>query len=303
MLYPIIIPVNHDIYQSLRRGEIGSLPLPDRALWRLSGSDRVRYLNGQVTNDVARLKEGETLYAAVCTAKGRMTGDIFVGASTDALWIDADISLRESLGVRLEKYIIADDAVLEDVSDHWRVSHVFGSRKPEAKSGRFVSSNRRSGLAGFDVWQEGREFFHAGLAVPAEIAETLRLEHGLPRWGAEMTEETLPPEAGMDRNGISYTKGCYVGQETIARIKSIGHVNKQLVVLESSDKIAPERGAELCVDDKVVGKITSSGFSPALEKGIALGYVQRQHAGDGQSFQCAGQILKMIEPPLSLPLT
>jgi len=291
--------MNTDIYQSLRQGESGSIALTDRALWRLTGADRVRYLNGQVTNDVASMKEGTALYAAVCTAKGRMAGDVFIGASADALWIDADLSLRESLGARLEKYIIADDAVLEDVTGDWRLTHVFGE---DEKFSQAAFRNPRFGLPAVDVWMNyDATKIVRGIEVSADIAEILRIEHGLPKWGAEMTEETLPPEAGMDRNGISYTKGCYVGQETIARIKSIGHVNKVLVVLEAADRSIPKTGAELRAGEQSVGKTTSSGYSPALEKGIALGYVQRQHAVVGGSFECGGLTLKMIEPPLPLP--
>src|SRR5689334_22524992 len=137
------------IYEKLRAGEPGSLPL-DRALWWLTGNDRVRYLNGQTTNDVAKLEKGKTLYAAVTNAKGKMEGDIFVGASDDALWIDAASVLREKLGGRIEKYIISDDATLEDATDDWKLTHVFGA-KPNLAENMFAFENPRFGLKGFDV--------------------------------------------------------------------------------------------------------------------------------------------------------
>ena len=100
-------------------GEALTAVLSPRALWRLTGPDAARYLNGQVTNDVASLADGHACYAAVCTAKGRMEGDVSIALQGGAFYLDADPILRESLGARLEKYLIADDAVFEDVSDLW----------------------------------------------------------------------------------------------------------------------------------------------------------------------------------------
>jgi folate-binding protein YgfZ len=288
--------MNLDTYRRILAGERVSFALAPRASWKLSGPDAERYLNGQVTNDIPRLTPGHAFYAAVCTAKGRMDGDLTIAKHGTDFYLDADPALRESLGARLDKFLIADDAVFEDISDDWNLTHVFGAPPPPAPESGFVITNARFALAGHDVWTPGTTAPEHGLAADADVIESLRLENGLPRWGAELTANTLPPEAGPHMlAAISYTKGCYVGQETIARLKSVGHVNKTLVFLRSATTQFPPVGAKLRHDGKDVGAVTSSGFSPRLEKGIALAYVQRQHAADGITLHADG--LDMIISP------
>jgi folate-binding protein YgfZ len=267
-------------------------------LWRLTGPDAARYLNGQVTNDVARLADGQACYAAVCTAKGRMEGDVSIALHSGEFYLDADPVLRESLGARLEKYLIADDAVFEDVSGSWILLHVFGGATPSATDPGFVIAHNRFGIPGYDVWDPIRKGLGAiDAPVENDILETLRLEQGIPRWGAELTTATLPPEAGPHMlEAISYTKGCYVGQETIARLKSVGHVNRSLVFLKSDSAAFPAVGAKLKQGDHEVGVVTSSGYSPRLEKGIALGYANRQAAASGALLQADGLNLTLTAP-------
>jgi folate-binding protein YgfZ len=294
-----MFPMNLDLYHRVLAGETLTFALSPRALWRLTGPDRVRYLNGQVTNDVADLTDGQTCYAAVCTAKGRMEGDLYITAHDAEFCLDADAALLESLGARLEKYLIADDAAFEDISNQWSLSHVFGVTAPPPPPVGFVVPNPRFGIPGHDVWNATSGTVIVGDTLSADIVETLRLEHGIPRWGAELTPNTLPPEAGPRLlAAISYTKGCYVGQETIARLKSVGHVNKTLVFLQSESAAFPAPGAKLIYDEKEVGTVTSSGYSPRLEKGIALAYVQIKAAETGISLAADG-IGLTVSTPLS----
>lgn len=291
--------MNIGSYNRILAGESLTAVLSPRALWRLTGPDAARYLNGQVTNDVTRLADGKACYAAVCTAKGRMEGDVSIALHAGDFFLDADAVLRESLGARLDKYLIADDAAFEDVSDTWSLSHVFGATPPSAPEGGFVVANTRFGLPGYDVWSATPNPVLTGTVVEPDVIETLRIEHGLPRWGAELTTNTLPPEAGPHMlEAISYTKGCYVGQETIARLKSVGHVNRTLVFLKSDSASFPPPETKLKQDEKEVGSVTSSGFSPRLEKGIAIGFVQRQAAMDGASLQ-ADSLNLTVGPALS----
>jgi folate-binding protein YgfZ len=290
--------MNPDLYRRIIAGESAAALLSPRALWRLGGPDAERYLNGQVTNDVARLADGQGCYAAVCTAKGRMEGDVSIAKHDGAFYLDADATMRESLGARLDKYLIADDALFEDVSDEWNLRHVFGATAPAASANGFVIAYTRFGIAGHDVWTPASEIKFTELVADAEIVETLRIENAIPLWGAELTTNTLPPEAGPHMvQAISYTKGCYVGQETIARLKSVGHVNRLLVFLESGSKDFPAPGTKLKQGEAEVGVVTSSVFSPRLEKGIALGYCQYKLANTG-TVLLAGELPMTISSPL-----
>jgi len=289
--------MNVDLYKRVVTGEPMTHVLTGQSLWQLSGPDRERYLNGQVTQDVAALVGDEASLAAVCTAKGRMEGALWIAMHGHAYFLDADPSLRESLGARLEKYLIADDAAFEDISDSWSLSHIFGAAAPAAPETGFVIRHPRYGLPGHDVWIPGSGAVVVGDRVDDDVVETLRLEHGIPRWGAELTPQTLPPEAGpVMLRAISYTKGCYVGQETIARLKSVGHVNRTLVFLRSAGAEVAVAGTKLVAGEKEVGTVTSSGFSPRLGVGIALGYVPTALAAEGTALQAADVQLTVGRP-------
>jgi len=290
--------MNLDLYYRIVAGEAHTRVLSPRAIWRLTGPDAQRYLNGQVTNDVAILADGQVCYAAVCTAKGRMEGDLFITFHGTQYFLDADIALRENLDARLQKYLIADDAVFENIDDSWSLSHVFGAASPPVPETSFVIPHQRFGLPGHDVWIPSPGTVIVGETVPDDVIETLRLEYGFPRWGAELTANTLPPEAGPRLiDSISYTKGCYVGQETIARLKSVGHVNRTLVFLQSDSASFPAAGTKLMQADHEIGMVTSAGYSPRSEKGIALGYVQRQAAVNGTTLS-ANDLTLTVSTPL-----
>jgi folate-binding protein YgfZ len=262
------------------------IDLSVRAKWHLTGADRVRYLNGQVTNDIRRAAGDSAMVACVTTAKGRLCGVVYISAAADFLRVDAEGELREALTARLERYIIADDVTLEDVTEQECLFHVLpaGGEKPVI-DGAEVRGANRFGRAGFDVIapqaEHGRvtESLSAGHALlPGEIAEVLRIEAGAPRWGAELTEETLPAEAGLDGTAIDFHKGCYIGQEVISRIKSVGHVNRQLTGLAADAPLAPG----MTLHDgagTAVGEITSAGWSFGLESWAGLGYLKRGFAG------------------------
>ncbi len=289
--------MNPETYRRLVAGEALTLVMAGEALWRLSGPDRVRYLNGQVTQDVTALPEDQAHLAAVCTAKGRMEGAVWIASHAEAFYLDAAPNLRDSLGPRLEKYLIADDAQLEDLSESWTLSHVFGTIAPVIPEGAFAVRHVRFGLPGHDVWMSGTDAVMIGGTADAATVEVLRLEHGLPRWDAELTPQTLPPEGGpWMLDAISYTKGCYVGQETIARLKSVGHVNRTLVFLRSATAAFPAPGAKLVAEGKEVGTVTSGGFSPRLGFGIALGYVPPRTATEGSILQAEGLALTVATP-------
>lgn len=266
----------------------GVADLSGRTKLRLTGADRVRYLNGQVTANVQHLASGQALPACVTTAKGRLCAEAILHATADALLLDADQALRDSLAPRLERYIISDDVAIEDVTDSLRLLHLVGDLAPASDlidSAVCADRSDRFGTAGWDLWLVPEAFATLWLQLTArvanltpEIQETLRIEAGVPRWGRELGEDTLPPEAGLDRTHIDYHKGCYVGQEVISRLKSIGHVNRELSGFIALGDAPLQPGAQLFPPDcneRPVGTLTSAAFSFALEKPIALGYLKR----------------------------
>ena len=276
----------------------GVFDLSARAKLRLRGEDRVRYLNGQVTANVTKLGPGVAMPACVTSAKGKFSAEVFLSASESELYLDAVPELRESLAPRLERYIVADDVRLEDVTTQYGLLHFAG---PEAAGAEFVSQfdpgvvrrARRFGPLGWDILLELSQFseiapfdeilltfLHTGdwRLVPPELAESIRIEAGLPRWGAELNEDTLPPEAGLDRTHIDYAKGCYIGQEVISRLKSVGHVNRQLSGFVSTSGEPLETGSPIFAagaPEKAIGELTSAAWSFALAKPVALGYLRR----------------------------
>ena len=278
-----------EIYaEAKKRGAL--IDLSSRAKWLVRGADRIRFLNGQVSNDVRKLKPSEAaIHACVLTAKGKMCGDIFISAAPDFLRIDAEASLRESLAARLERYIIADDVMLEDINDTECLFHVVG-----VESGNFTTitptgdtavPSKRFGRGGID-FAAPRELFGSlreslsktFVLVNDEIAEVFRIEAGVPKWGAELDENTLPHEAELYRDAIDFHKGCYVGQEVISRIKSVGHVNRSLRGFVSDSPLVA--GAKLFLatasdEEKSIGELTSAAWSFGLEKWAALGYLKR----------------------------
>ena len=271
------------------------LDLSDRAKFKVTGKDRVRFLNGQLTNDIDALHSGSAIYACALTAKGKLCADLFVAATEESHYLDAESLLRESLPARLEKYIIADDVTLEDVTDEFGLFHLTGSKFPVSSESIeiFQIESARFGPSGVDLWFPASQTalikkILRNEPIDAEAQENLRIEQGLARWGSELSENVIPNEAALDKRAISYTKGCYLGQEVISRIKSLGHVNRQLRGLLPVGEIALEAGDKLvgtAEASKEVGLITSVGRSRSLGRAIALGYIRRGFDAPGSTLQ------------------
>lgn len=236
-----------------------------RTVLRVTGADRLRFLNGQVTNDLRRLEPGRAMRALVLTAKGKLCADVWIWSDGDALLIEADAALEDSLPARLERYAVADDVVFEKVSPP-DVFHVFGP-----------AAERFSGLRLPRLGVDGVDLPAAPEGLPeasAEEVEVLRLERGLPVWGRELDADTLPQEAGLERLAVDFHKGCYVGQEVVSRIESVGRTNRRLWGFVGDFEPGAVAGAELWdAEEKKSGRLTSAAFHPALEKSMALGYL------------------------------
>jgi folate-binding protein YgfZ len=256
--------------------------LPEATLIEIRGPDAVRYLNGQVTQDVRLAKPGgKALYSCVTDAKGKLQFRGLVhGRNDGVVRISCEHEGAEELFARLDRYLIADDAEIEDVTPAWRRVHVTGEGPPISKGASYTVPVSRIGLDGWDVWIP-RDEEHEADAFPAwgvNEAETLRITAGLPVWGHELSAGMLPPEAGLDRTDISYAKGCYIGQEVISRIKSAGKVNRRLMrIMLNHDAAA----GDLLVDSdgREWGSLTSVAPDSGESGRCALGYLKRGGAG------------------------
>lgn len=257
----------------------------------LVGADRARFLHGQVTNNIADLKAGQGTYAALANNKGKMTADLNVYLLLDEILLDFEPGLADAVRARLEKFIIADDVQIVDASSYRLISvqgpqagavcENLGYPAPRRfeileRDGMYFAGTPRLGAPGVDVFvPEGVETKIDLPRASAEAFETVRVEQGIPRFGVDMDENTLVPEA--IENAISYNKGCYIGQEVIARIRTYGQVAKALrgLLLEAGSSV-PARGDKIVKDGKEVGWITSAVYSPKLQRPIALGYVRKE---------------------------
>ena len=268
--------------------------LSSRLKLRVTGADRVRFLNGQITNDIRKASETGAIEACVLNAKGKMDAHFFIHQSGDSFLIDADPELGPILSARLERYIIADDVQIEDVTGQFSLFHVTGGTVPNVAShSRIILANRLDD-SGADIWWEThqcndivRELIRKFKYCDEGCAELLRIERGIPRWGRELTPEIIPVEANLEQRCIDYEKGCYIGQETISRMKMSGQRNKQLSGLVSLTgvRFVPEMRLVAGPERKDAGWITSVARSGDRE--IALGYVKR-------GFNSAGTILEAV---------
>ena len=339
------------------RETAGVIDLSFRSRICLVGADRARFLHGQVTNDVKKLRVGEGCYAAITTAKGKMESDLNIFSLADELLLDFEPGLTEKVSQRLEKFIVADDVQIVDAAPHYGLLSVQGPKaaevvralglfgvpppggSPEATPSRvnaelptgplgllkisdaplgeiYLTNNARLLFCrsrgdeaqikeksesphvvaynlenvGFDLFVPNNSLGTVadkliaaakavgGRACGWQAFETARIEAGIPRFGADMDETNIPLECGIESRAVTYNKGCYIGQEVINRIHSVGHVNRELRGLRLADdlKTLPQRGDKLFHAGKEVGYVTSAVKSPSLNANIALGYVRRE---------------------------
>ena len=289
----------------------GVIDLSFRSRICLVGADRARFLHGQVTNDVKKLRAGEGCYAAITTAKGKMESDLNIFALADELLLDFEPGLTEKISARLEKFIVADDVQIVDAAPHYGLLSVQGPKAESAihslelfsiiparpfdsvkisdamlgeiylaNNPRLFSSplpaqrgkgqgeghsvnlasspqpspplmgrEREVALAGFDLFVPNNSLGAVadkliaaakqigGRAIGWQAFEIARIEAGIPRYGADMDETNIPLECGIESRAIVYNKGCYIGQEVINRIHSVGHVNRELRGLRLADDL------------------------------------------------------------------
>jgi folate-binding protein YgfZ len=248
------------------------------ALLEFRGPDAVRFLNGQVTQDVRRLDaENAALPSCITDAKGRLQFRVWLMKSADdALWVSAPDVDAESLEARITRYLIADDVEVADLSGKWSLIH-FTADPGVAPAGVIARESARFGVAGTDWWIPAGvtvkfpESFHL---LHGDALEAFRIAHGVPAWDRELYDGLLPPEAGLDTSDISYHKGCYIGQEVISRIKHAGKLNKRLIHARVDASVSMESEL-LDAAGKPAGEITSISPVSSAGKRDIMAYLKR----------------------------
>ncbi|MBZ5558350.1 MAG: hypothetical protein LAO77_13850 [Acidobacteriia bacterium] len=301
--------------------------LPRNHLGRIvvSGADRASYLQGLLTNDVVALKAGQGCYAAYLTAQGRMIADLHVYELGDVMLLTMAREVKDTVLAKFDQFIFSEDVQLGDVTETFFQLAIVGPDAarlvstivsgatvdalralPEHGNARVQFAGRPAivarvtdtGEPGFDVFVDRAHVEALSSAVASAgavpmneaAAEAIRIEAGVPRFGRDMDEETIPLEAGIESRAISFNKGCYVGQEVIIRVRDRGHgrVARTLVGLTVEGDRVPAPGAAIRAGDREVGYVTSSALSPALKRPIALGYVHRDFVDPGTTVTVEG---------------
>jgi folate-binding protein YgfZ len=296
-------------YQAVRGG-VGLLDLSFRGLLELQGGERLRWLNGQITNDVKGLLDGAGLLAAALTAKGHILSDLAVYGLGASVWIDLNRDRVETVRSAFDRHIIADDVIVGDASDRCARLMVVGPEAPDLLASAVgpevadlkawhhteariagvavrVIASRWLKVPGFEVvaptdaadriWGALFEMGRGAGLRPVGMAalDVLRVEAGWPWFGVDLDEQNLLMES-LTSEHVSFSKGCYVGQELVIRVEHQGHLNKRLGGLLISGKTLPSCGATIFLGDRKAGHVTSAVHSPTLERVIALAYLRRE---------------------------
>ncbi len=302
-----------DEYELLTRS-VGLLDRSERGKLLLTGGEAAEFLQGQVTNDVEGLEPGQGLYAALLNHKGKLRADMRVLRGEDWLWLDTEAAGLAPVRHTCEVYSLGRDVRYEDVTESRAILSLIG---PEARAALGVDLQRdehcfvegEHGLyvatdLGVDVISPaaGAEAVTEALdveRVSEDAVECLRVESGRPRQGFDMGEDTIPQEAGLNERAVDFEKGCYVGQETVARLHWRGKPNRHLRGLRLS---APaERGEPLTLGERAVGKVGTACVSPSLGP-VALAIVRREAApGDTVAVGSQGVSAEVVELPFARP--
>jgi folate-binding protein YgfZ len=320
------------------RAHVALLDTNFRAVFSLSGPDRARYLNAVLTSNVRDLAPGQGAIGLLLNAQGHIQAELETLALEDRLLIFGHAFLRETTFATLDKFIIMDDAMLTDDTDTSGTLAIEGPAAPKilqelagielealAPYGHASANiNTAAGVIPCRVIHHslfgfpGAEFLVSrdaleplwnalsaavrdagGAPIGYRALNALRLEAGVPWFGADFDEHQIPHEAALEATHISYTKGCYTGQEIVERVRSRGHVNRRRTGLLFSSAEPPAAGAPLSAARAEAGHVTSAAFSPRAGKPIGMGYVRREHTAPGSHLQCGNSEAQVIELPLA----
>ena len=287
-------------------GGCGIYDLSDRARITLTGGDRVRWLNGMISNNVRDLPAGHGVYAFLLNAQGRIQGDLYAFHLGESLLVDLERGQRDKIWGLFDHYIIADDVEMTDVSDKMAALGLTGPESravleraglalPELAYLQFAELDwqqrpitvLRAGEEVKESWQLWTTPDHVnalrdaliragGKPVGSTELNLFRISRGIPRFGQDIRDRDLPQETGQAR-ALNFSKGCYLGQEIVERIRSRGAVHRQFMAFAVEGPL-PDPGAKIQADGKEVGEITSSAILPLPggDRAAALGYLRRE---------------------------
>lgn len=317
----------------LLREKVGLVDKNYRAYLEFTGPDRVRYLNAIVTNDVKGLKENHGTVSLLLNPQGHIQAELETYVFADMLLCVSYAMIREQLAPLMDKYIIMDDVTLTDATEKYATLALEGSAASDAV---FAASGVELAVMDQLEWREAKvgdipcrvirklpggiasgEFLvaleHAeelwnildatvrrigGGPVGCKALNTIRIETGVPWFGYDFGDKQIPHEAGLQDSHISYTKGCYTGQEIIERVRSRGQVNRVRVSLRFDDTAGPAPDTPLLADGKEIGHVTRTGFSPQLKAWIGMGYVRREQGKLGTKLSLAEGKATVIASPV-----
>ena len=288
-------------YKHIQTGNTGFYR-QSRGLISVHGSEAVQFLDGLITNDMKSLEDGGQMRAAFPDAKGRLVAVVRVVRQGDRFLIETEEATRQKVFDNLFRFTMAGDFFVEDLSETYGCVQVF-DRSFVPITPPFTEFDMKYGADYFVHHEDVSDFvgelrYLDAAEISDELFDVLRIEQGIPVYGIDMDETTIVPELGLD-GLISYTKGCYIGQEIIARIHFRGHVAKRLtglIAAEDAENLSP--GTELSTEDgKNAGRITSVSVSPKLKCVIALAYVRYDHLAGGTKLLANGTDVEVKDLP------
>ena len=325
------VPIDRETlaeHEALCQG-VGLADIGRRTQIELTGADRATFLHNLCTNDIKKLTPGQACEAFFTNVQGKILAHGYVLCYDERLVFDTVADQAEAILAHLDRYLIREDVVLMDRSAEQRQWLLAGQRCSQVLESLAAGSlseqamrHSQISLAGCDISRRRLEFAGRNsllLSCPAEraeevekalqaagatlcgaeAAEILRVEAGTPLYGRDISDKNLPQELARDDRAISFTKGCYLGQETVARIDALGHVNRYLVGLRIAGETIPPAGSAISAGEKTVGEITSAVYSPRLAAPLALAYVRREHAALGSHLMTESGPAERIELPLA----
>jgi folate-binding protein YgfZ len=310
------------------RGTCGVYDLGYRAKISLTGGDRVRWLNGMVTNNIRDLAAGRGVYAFLLNPQGKILGDLYAYNRGESIAVDTDCAQAEKILATFDHYIIMDDVEVTNLSEQLTALGISGPKSGEVLAAAGFAIPEMQALqmqsvawhrtdctlvrgedaehVSYEIWlapNRARQLWNALLGaratpVGSEAVELHRIVAGIPRYGVDIRERDLPQETEQAR-ALNFNKGCYVGQEIVERIRSRGAVHRKFTGLVADGPVEIAPGARIIAGDKEVGEITSAGFVQSSEKTVALGYIRREVGLPGREVTIGSAKATVVQVPLT----